>query len=597
MTPSNPHGTSGGGGTTTSFAPLSIVSSNSTDDDDEHPTATATAANTTRTYYRGGFSTSLCDLFHDPYDRTSCCAITCCGTFLQDRNTFLLTGERPPPWWMRIIGYIVGFILATMGGVLLGAPGLFPLLYILGMAIRATWIRSEVRAKLQAKMAHARGRQDASTPIPSGVRSEHWCCALVPNDIREAVMVDRNNPSTMIPPSETAYLIELQRRQKADFCFQLWRVISFMCCDGLCHAWCHWCGMCATAQEHRELQRLLRPQVFWRDYITFEPFGSYYPQIQYLRHHQIMNFFGTHGHLDALSVLSRNLLTMLQVSILLLVAASTLHIVHNFSLVKVIIVVATLGQSFLILYVVYWRNHRLDVSLDAIIKYFASGFVLAIMVAVMVELILDMIGEISFSIALTDEYIQDHPNQSDDFYNTHGPFASMETFKHMARKHLPTLLIYLFFKAVVVAALVEELTKYFCFWMVEHPDFMYGPPEGEGADMEALNHEYYGGDEGEEGTFTNENGAMPASATSPPASASPADPNYPQPPMSPSEASTTMPPFRPRPAPNHTAAGAAITVGMIATAAGFSCSENLMYIFSTGSVVGGTCCTSSTPSN
>ena len=55
------------------------------------PTSPSTFVTTTRSPHQGpfrdGFSTSVCEgLFADPHDRTSCCALTCCATFMQDRN-------------------------------------------------------------------------------------------------------------------------------------------------------------------------------------------------------------------------------------------------------------------------------------------------------------------------------------------------------------------------------------------------------------------------------------------------------------------------------------------------------------------------------
>lgn len=57
--------------------------------------------------YRGGFHTSICDIFRDPHSRTDCCAVACCGVFSSDRNRYLLTGERPPPLWHRVLMYFV----------------------------------------------------------------------------------------------------------------------------------------------------------------------------------------------------------------------------------------------------------------------------------------------------------------------------------------------------------------------------------------------------------------------------------------------------------------------------------------------------------
>ena len=57
-----------------------------------------------RRYYRGGFTSSICAVFRDPLKRpTDCCAVACCGVLASDRTRYLLTGERPPPLWLRTI--------------------------------------------------------------------------------------------------------------------------------------------------------------------------------------------------------------------------------------------------------------------------------------------------------------------------------------------------------------------------------------------------------------------------------------------------------------------------------------------------------------
>lgn len=83
------------------------------------PASAVAATSRRRRVYRGGFHTSICDIFRDPHSRTDCCAVTCCGIFSSDRNRFLLTGERPPPLWHRVLMYFVVPVL------FIGAIGAF----------------------------------------------------------------------------------------------------------------------------------------------------------------------------------------------------------------------------------------------------------------------------------------------------------------------------------------------------------------------------------------------------------------------------------------------------------------------------------------
>ena len=85
---------------------------------------------TTTTTVRGGWSTSICDLFADPSNRSNCCALACCGLLLHDKNAHLLQQLSPQnpsssssasrsnrfgsSGWNRLLVY-VGIPLSVMG--------------------------------------------------------------------------------------------------------------------------------------------------------------------------------------------------------------------------------------------------------------------------------------------------------------------------------------------------------------------------------------------------------------------------------------------------------------------------------------------------
>ena len=71
-----------------------------------------------RKTYRGGFHTSICDIFRDPHSRTDCCAVACCGVLASDRNRYLLSGERPPLWRRVLLYFVIPFLF-------IGAIGYF----------------------------------------------------------------------------------------------------------------------------------------------------------------------------------------------------------------------------------------------------------------------------------------------------------------------------------------------------------------------------------------------------------------------------------------------------------------------------------------
>ncbi len=101
-----------------------------------------------------------------------------------------------------------------------------------------------------------------------------------------------------------------------------------------------------------------------------------------------------------------------------------------------LVLIATLLQAFLILYFVHWRWNRFVLSLDAVIKFFASGFLLATSTAMVYEWVLSI----------------------------------LQYMIHYLHSHVWLFAVAVFVHAFVIAALCEELCKYFSFWMCAHPD-------------------------------------------------------------------------------------------------------------------------------
>jgi RsiW-degrading membrane proteinase PrsW (M82 family) len=202
-----------------------------------------------------------------------------------------------------------------------------------------------------------------------------------------------------------------------------------------------------------------------------------------------------------MSLLSHKLLHVLGCSLVLLAILAVLR-VDNFSLAHLLVLLATLFQGFFILHFVHWRWNRFDLSLDAVIKYFSSGFVLCTAIAVLMELIVSALFGILLNVIVVVIAIAEHdtaelPTSAD---------SAREFAKEFQQDHLWLFAIFTFLNAFVVAALIEEVTKYFGFFMVEHPDL-------------------------EDGRATR------------------------------------------------LSRGAGITVAMVATALGFACCENLLYVF------------------
>eukprot|EP00544_Gedaniella_sp_CCMP2646_P012622 CAMPEP_0202485104 /NCGR_PEP_ID=MMETSP1361-20130828/4020_1 /ASSEMBLY_ACC=CAM_ASM_000849 /TAXON_ID=210615 /ORGANISM="Staurosira complex sp., Strain CCMP2646" /LENGTH=401 /DNA_ID=CAMNT_0049113917 /DNA_START=433 /DNA_END=1638 /DNA_ORIENTATION=- len=201
------------------------------------------------------------------------------------------------------------------------------------------------------------------------------------------------------------------------------------------------------------------------DYVTFEPFQEYDVKLQQLRTDRVTSFW---KHMCSMSKLSYKLLQLLAWSLLVLALVAVLRVERNFTLVNLLVVLATFFQAFLVLYFVHWKWYRFDLSLDAVVKYFSSGFILATGMAVVLEMLVSTIlGLISnviiLIVAITQEYAK----------GTSLPTTSQEAqdyAREFQREHLPLFCFFTFLNAFVVAAFVEETCKYFGFWMVETPD-------------------------------------------------------------------------------------------------------------------------------
>jgi len=304
---------------------------------------------------------------------------------------------------------------------------------------------------------------------------------------------------------------------EADVCTRLWDCLSstFWCCG----CWCQCCGICAVAQEEREVNRLTINEQQKIDYLTFQPYSEYYPSIQNLVEHQIRSPW---KHIQSLSILSSKLLKNVFAVLVVLLVYSLASIDSNFTWENMIVLLLTLGQAFFIEYLVHWKWNLFDLSFDSVVKYFACGFFLTTPSAVVFEMVISTFASVvafvvgGFVLASDSQLAKDF--ESD-------PKLALQEFMV---KYPALFIIYEFVNAFIVAAVVEEMVKYFGYRMVVTPDLLPGrsaPSSRNGND---------------EGTAAVGGGNSAKSARS---------------------------------------TGAGITVAMVSVALGFACCENLMYIF------------------
>jgi hypothetical protein len=247
----------------------------------------------------------------------------------------------------------------------------------------------------------------------------------------------------------------------------------------------------------------------------------------------------------------------------------------------------------ILLSLIHWIWHRFDLSLDAVIKYFASGFfictnlcilyemIVAILTSIIVYLI-SLLGALGLVLAGTitfDDGIfstsggETEAGDDVDFTLFDGNAGSKvqeihdHEQQHVVRKFYRIIITLLaaFLNAFFVAALVEEIGKYLCFWMIEHPDLenndkpVFLPPLGSVENTKGMDKEDDEGDptEGMEDKIDDEKTKLRLQHTHT------------------LQTTMTSEPIK-APAQSLESRGSAITIAMVTTALGFACAENLL---------------------
>jgi hypothetical protein len=275
------------------------------------------------------------------------------------------------------------------------------------------------------------------------------------------------------PPTEGAEVLEEEihvgeqgvqgqkkERRMGDVMSRGFSCLMGFCCGVVCKFWCQCLSICALAQEAREI-RLLVPTRYQRlDFITHQPFSEYYKGINDLRRGwlgKMRQKSGIMPHFDALSKLSRYILIFFAASFCVIALTLAFNPRATFSWPDMVILAATFGQSFLVLLIVHWIFHKSDLSLDAVIKFYAAGFLIAVPSSFFFEGIL-------VNLTLMMAY----------FVYWIGEIIAGEKFTYWVIDHYKILwVIGEFVNAYIVAAITEELCKYYTFRTVEHPDLIF----------------------------------------------------------------------------------------------------------------------------
>ena len=292
-----------------------------------------------------GFSTSICSLFqYSPSDenaedsayqtstvRTDCCSLACFGILQSDRTRYLLTGELPQSlfWrmWIHIFVPVVMFLVAGCAAVtiqdqysnsfVVTSLILLLIFYIAADCFRGTVKRRRLREELLWRMREldmidqGRGEEAIQTelmvreagsredgtygPVDLGQPKHDMECV---HRILGCAWVDHPKGDRDGEPTPW------------DFCGKLWNFFANLCCRKMVGCWFQFFGLCALAQEAREVERLIPAGRRRVDYVTFEPFLLYYNPIRMLRSAGNSNLL---AHYATLSHLSSTLVRMLAI--------------------------------------------------------------------------------------------------------------------------------------------------------------------------------------------------------------------------------------------------------------------------------------------
>lgn len=404
--------------------------------------------------YRG-FATSITRLTDS---QTDACALVCCGVLQSDRDRFFVTGIQPPSLTRRVFIHIatpfILFVLACYGAMNIPDPFLNQLmstmlvafvllLLILQVCFKNRWKRVEVRRELLfRKYHHSIGNGDVPPDAPdfeNEVQSDY---------LQGQTICDLNCAHAAIG----CYRSDLQqpRESPKDICESLAQFFTYGCCCGY-HLQVN--GMCAVAQEAREINRMIPAEQRRLDYVTMQ---------------HALEYFGL-----TLSHLSQQLLISWVGVVIALVG---LGVWLQFSLAHVWIFVATFVHAWLILWLVHGIWHSNDLSFDLTIKAFSCGFFLSVTLAITWELLISMVLHVLVDIILAlsgvKVAVDDSGYEWTGFGQLNAAASRKDYMRQYGQDHPFVYTLLLLFNAFVVAAFIEELAKYLGFTMLsDHPDF------------------------------------------------------------------------------------------------------------------------------
>lgn len=143
---------------------------------------------------------------------------------------------------------------------------------------------------------------------------------------------------------------EDEDEEEQDCMNTLWNKFLKICCGKMCRLWIQCCSICALAQEAREARLLLPPKHQRVDYITHQPFEEYYRNVFFLRRKwkESKQKFGWQSHFDALSKLSKYIVSMFAAVTVAIILTEQFNPRANFSWADACVLIMTFVQSFVV---------------------------------------------------------------------------------------------------------------------------------------------------------------------------------------------------------------------------------------------------------
>jgi len=527
-----------------------------------------------------GFTTSICDLFRSTnLHREDCCAFACCGVLSHDKSVYLATG-RESSMFLAVLRHIVVpvmlFLLTAVSAVRIKDPvtnekvTLLFFLTFVGYNIWNCVTGSLERVRFRRDLA-LRARDESAS---SGVASHTNGSSLLVEEQDEysakcahgicgcSVCVCGGGCGAYSDDTRKvkAYYTavggdEDEEEDRDDACVRLWNFFSNCCCRTCCDCWFQFFGCCALAQEARELRKLLPRESQLIDFVTYEPFADYKGSLENLRVTKNNNLMDHYMALSQLSILLLKCLVLVMLALFILGLLDVPQGSAKFD--NLLVALATFCQAFFIVYFCHWQWNRFDLSLDAVVKYFASGFLLTTGLALFFEFLESVVYQtiLGFIAIIT----------APTYFNANDGNNNDTLMSQFSLKYPAIMIFYYFLSAYALASLVEELCKYFGFWMVEHPDFISPDEYGSGGYTYEQDADSQTGGSVSSSNSSEVSGLAQRHTTN---TASSANMNRGV------NNQIVRCPLR-----TLTSQGAGITVAMVAVAMGFACCENMIYIF------------------